>query len=120
MLIISKTSFLKKILILKIIITMRISSHKVPSFVAKFQQNDNFLGRFPKNIWVSNFVKNPSSRSRVVPLRTDEKSDRQEEANNSFSQFFENAQKKRNLNQNTQNTINIHSVPLRANLVENT
>ena len=93
-LIISKTSFLKKIIIPKIIISMRISSHKVPIFVVKFQQNYNFLDRFPKNIEVPNFVKILLVWAELFHCGQMKRQTRQEEANGRFSQFFEIAQKK--------------------------
>ena len=60
-----------------IIVSVHLSSCKVPEILINFQRNLKFLDRISKNTPISNLMKSPSSGSRVVSCeRTDRQIDR--------------------------------------------
>jgi hypothetical protein len=62
--------------------------------LSDFKETLNFRDRFSKNTQILNLIKNSSSGGRVVPCgQTDRQTGRYAEANDSFSQFCERANK---------------------------
>jgi hypothetical protein len=68
------------------------SSCKVPSILVRFWWSFTFLDSLPKSRQIQNFIKNPSPGRRVVLCgQRDGRTDRRDEANSRFQQFYERA-----------------------------
>ena len=71
---------------LGVIINVHRSSCEVPVILVRFQCNLNFPDRFSKSTRISNLMKSVQWEQ-SCSMRTDEQTDRNDEANSRFSQF---------------------------------